>query len=345
MCIRDSFMHRTPERLVSYLSRDFDVEVLVYLRRQDDWANSQYVEFVAGGAISRESGSPEEWLRTEKVRYFLDYAGLLDAWAACEDTCAVHVRPYEPEQWVDGKLLNDFAAAVGIEALDTLPVPSDRESNGRALGVGYVSLLRNFNALPFECKQHYLRFVAAVEEGAPPSEERERVEVLGPALRAQIRGRAVAGNQQIARRYLARPNGDLFLRPPNDPERSEGTLPSEEVERIFRVYFRERGNPQPSRAGGAAVVKSKDATGRSGGKKRFAKLRKLIRDPEQFLADSKVPAAATIRQAIYDSGAPKSRSVRKLRKLARDPAAFFADSKLGPLHVLGTALESKRKGK
>ncbi|RBW43745.1 hypothetical protein DS901_09530 [Loktanella sp. D2R18] len=59
---------------------DYDVEMVTYLRRQDDWANSQYAEFVAGGAVGRVAQPIEDWLKTHQTRSRLNYYGRMKLW-------------------------------------------------------------------------------------------------------------------------------------------------------------------------------------------------------------------------------------------------------------------------
>ena len=102
-----SFLSGGTEALVDYL-RDFNPELLIYFRRQDDWANSQYAEFAGGGALGRISSTPEDWLATRWTQDRLDYEKFLRRWLEKLPKAKVHVRPVERSGIREGVILDDF---------------------------------------------------------------------------------------------------------------------------------------------------------------------------------------------------------------------------------------------
>ncbi|MHA3978360.1 capsular polysaccharide export protein, LipB/KpsS family [Halovulum sp. GXIMD14794] len=213
------FLNRRSSLIAGWLS-EYDLEVVVYLRQQDVWANSQYCEFVAGGAVNRVDVEPEEWLMRRETQSLLDYAGLLEHWADAVGRDRIVVRPYERSALVNGDIVADFAEAAKLPELRDLPPLSLRERNEASLSAGAVKILRRFNTLPYQDADAYFRFVEEATQGLVNlDKQRGRVQrgapdMFGPKLRTRIRESVAEGNRRIAETYLGREDGVLFREPP-----------------------------------------------------------------------------------------------------------------------------------
>lgn len=89
----------------------FDLRVIVYLRRQDEWALSSYREEAMRAETAALHGLPD-WLDDTRTRRRMDYAAMLDAWAAVVGTDAIRVLRYPHET----PILNSFVRAAGLPA-------------------------------------------------------------------------------------------------------------------------------------------------------------------------------------------------------------------------------------
>ena len=351
------FLAEQPQVLLEYL-HGFDLEVLVYLRRQDDWANSQYAEFVGGGAVSRTSLSPAQWIELETSRHRMSYDTLLEPWLHAVGAGNITVRPYEKAQMHEGELLADFCAQVGITELSSLQRPRGKQANHFPLRARHVMALRHFNRLPFPNLDVYFEFMEGLGQAlGATGQPQEKSELLGPELRARILDRYAASNDTVARTYLGREDGVLFL---DDSVRSipyaapsSTTISIEELDTIFGLYRalidgaaageeaageldvdageEERGAGEPPRPEEVQSGEN-DAEQREAGKEAgdsqatrarrgsvARKLAKLRRDPGRFFLDSKVSGSVA----------------RKLAKLGRDPRRFFLDSKVPGFKAIG----------
>ena len=139
--------------------------MLVYLRRQDEWANSQYCEFVAGGAIGRISLDLEDWLEDEKTAYRMSYDRLLGTWSDLVGIDNVTVRRYGKQYFKQGELTLDFLDALGIidDALFAQPEPDRR--NQSVMSRQHVHLMRRFNALNFKSNERITGIELATRAG------------------------------------------------------------------------------------------------------------------------------------------------------------------------------------
>jgi capsular polysaccharide export protein len=271
------FLLDDPTPLCQYL-QGFRREMIVYLRRQDDWANSQYAELVGGGAVRRTALSAGDWLQEPEVQLCLDYAGKMDRWADLIGADQITARVFEPGQFHGGDLLQDFAAAVGITAPQDLTDVPARLRNEATLPAGYLDLMRVCNAMPFLDTAQYLGFAQQVQDiaaeesnGAVP-----RPELLGQALRDRIMARAADGNAEVARRYLNRPDGALFLAPPGAPHAvtPRAPLPADAVVRIMEAYRRALDNRDQRLGAGlpVAVAEARPGWRASFGLRQYARL-------------------------------------------------------------------------
>lgn len=204
------FLNRKALKICDYFA-GYPLEMLVYLRRQDDWANSQYCEFVGGGAVNRVNVPVEVWLEEQKTKEWLSYKGLLDQWSAKIGQEHVIVRPYEKEQFTNNDLIDDFCTAAGLAECAALPRPSERQRNDFPLDERHLGLMLSFNQMPYADQDHYLRFVDAVTtELAARYPSPSRPDMLNTEQRKKILAEYADENGEIAGTYCSRHDGRLF---------------------------------------------------------------------------------------------------------------------------------------
>lgn len=117
----------------------FDVRVICFIRRQDDWAKSFYKQMVQSREV-RESRRFEEFIAAESTRNHLNYAQLLDWWAAALGERAIRVEIYQPGI----RVLPAFLRAAGLpKSLALLPFSGGTQN--RSPVSGFVEHLRAAN--------------------------------------------------------------------------------------------------------------------------------------------------------------------------------------------------------
>lgn len=109
-----------------------NTKIVVYLRNQVDFLVSRYTTLI-------QSGGRDEF-RVRGIA-FADYAVLLDRWATEFGHENLIVRRFEPADFVDGDLLADFAATIGLESAQLVSVPRCNES----LDAESLAFLRGIN--------------------------------------------------------------------------------------------------------------------------------------------------------------------------------------------------------
>lgn len=235
------FLNDNAPKLAEYFV-GYPVEMIVYLRRQDEWANSQYCEFVSGGAVGRVDISVAAWLDQPKVRERLDYAAMLAKWVGYVGQENVHVRVYDRAQFEGGDLITDFARTAGLPQLAALPRPNEQQQNEARLSSGHVELIRLFNQRPFADSDSYFNFIEEVGAGISAWRQSAGLPIAKPFVMSSVMADALMdafaeANIEIARTYLSREDGVLFGPRGKIPE--AGPVYPEEislVESIYRKY-------------------------------------------------------------------------------------------------------------
>ena len=249
------FLQENAPKLAEYFG-GYPVEMIVYLRRQDEWANSQYCEFVAGGAVGRVDVPVAEWLVQPNVRERLDYAGLLAKWVGHVGRENVHVRVYDRAQFEGGELISDFARTVSLPQLAALPRPDERQQNEARLSSGHVELIRLFNQRPFADRDSYFNFIEEAGTGIGAWRQSAGLPIAKPfvlstAMADALMDEFAAANSEIARTYLGREDGVLFGPRGKIPE--AGPVYPEEIsliEGIYRKYSPGEAVNKPDQAPG-----------------------------------------------------------------------------------------------
>ncbi|QDY70409.1 glycosyltransferase [Qingshengfaniella alkalisoli] len=232
------FLNPHSEKLARYFS-DYPCEMVVYLRRQDNWANSQYAEFVAGGAVGRVNAPFEDWLQEPKTRDWLDYDDLLSRWETVLDRDRIHVRRYGKSEDKDWDILTDFADTVNLPQLHALPRPQGAKANSARLSTAHVEMIRQFNTMPFHSRDAYFSFIEEVTQALQGWRRKRELAMPGPwfvtpELSERIMDAGEAGNQRIARDYFD--GAPLFGATPRNE--AESVLHAEELAVAGAAYAR-----------------------------------------------------------------------------------------------------------
>lgn len=326
------FLNPRSPRIAGHF-KGWPCEMLVYLRRQDEWANSQYAEFVAGGAVGRVSDTVEEWLADPVTRGRLDYRAGVEGWAAVIGRENVHLRVYDRSGFPNGDVVEDMLVTLGLDALLELPRPSPRQANDFPFNALHVEMIRPYNALTWPDRERYFAFIdeigrevarARARAGAP----QQPVEVMDAAMREEVMELAAAGNAALAREYLGREDGMLFApakpRPPVAP-----SIGIEEIRAIEAAAAR-WVEPEPIVAqGGAGQAASAAARAVAAG-----------RAPRQGLG--RIDIRRTLTYRAFSLAAAPLISSRKRRKFEEQPVRFFLDAQNPVMSGLGALIALER---
>jgi hypothetical protein len=95
--------------------RDFDVKVLCYLRRQDDYLESWYNQMVKMGAKVPEGFSSDLLYTLDEIHS--NYLRVLDAWERIFGRSNMIVRIYDRRNILDGDIIKDFLSIFNLKGI------------------------------------------------------------------------------------------------------------------------------------------------------------------------------------------------------------------------------------
>lgn len=199
---------------VRELFRDFDVRVVVYLRRHDGWWESAYNQAVKMVAEPPWGRGFERFLRFQRMRnpQYGNYRQLLGRWAEVFGAERLIVRPYEQQQ-NQPNVVVDLLQAMGrgdiARQMDIRPEHVNASLHGET-----VHLIDAFQRARIDPELRR-RLIDHAMATAPSGVAQSLVE---PGLRRRLVEENMKDYAFIARNYLGRKNGRLFLDPLPDPD-------------------------------------------------------------------------------------------------------------------------------
>ena len=181
-----------------------EVRIIAYLRRQDQLYSSFYNQDVKG--VRQWSGSAYEFYQTHQI-FQQDYHSLLAVWSEVFGSKHIIVRPFEPEQWVNGDIVQDFCVAA-----NTVPLRSGYKDSNLSLGINQLYIKRCLNKVGFDKKdnEEILRVLRKVGPEAPA----EAGSYVHRALYRHYRTEWLRANQALSADYL---NGEELFKKPLPP--------------------------------------------------------------------------------------------------------------------------------
>lgn len=195
-------------QLLSNLLKSFKVKVMVYIRRQDDLVQSQYNTLVKQ-ADKRVSIKIQKFVN--KKFEFLDFRKKIDKWAEAFGKENLIIRVYEKMNSNDS-LFDDFMSCMGLSLNSDYSIPG---RTNPSLATELIELLRMFNEIPMDKSQHQ-KLVRSLEQYSIKIKETgflKNQKLLSPTERIKLLKLYEEDNQFIAREYLGREDGRLFLEP------------------------------------------------------------------------------------------------------------------------------------
>ncbi len=224
---------RRRDAIQSVLKRlpDCTVRLVCYLRRQDRLIESEYNQFVKdGGGFA----SIEEFAKRMQGR--LNYLELLERWESVFGLSNIIVRVYEQEQ-LRGDLYADFLSAVGQRWEGEFTVPK-RPINPSLDGRGLAMMLIFNRVIRDQRLLSELRQAVARHCQHPPFHE---TNMLSPDDREDILKGYRQQNAIVARRYLGRDDGRLFLGEKVSERRATGEATDAGKAELLRILREHAG--------------------------------------------------------------------------------------------------------
>ncbi|MBR1629613.1 MAG: hypothetical protein IJ679_10190 [Lachnospiraceae bacterium] len=189
------------------------LKVIVYLRKQDEIAESHWNQKVKGRP--KLSSTFFEFINEGGYDFFpLDYGKTIDHVASCIGKENLRVRAFERQQFAGGSLFVDFLQLLSLGLTDEYKMPG-HVSNLR-LPDNVVEIKRLINQVQSYQKESIPNFYwDAIRQAYGLGTMKEipvaQKGMFSPEERAQYLDRFAEGNAHVAKEYLGRKDGTLFF--------------------------------------------------------------------------------------------------------------------------------------
>jgi hypothetical protein len=187
---------------------EYQVKVVVYLRRQDDLISSywnQKVKKIAnrhGRSFTETLKEYISWsLDDENETYMLDYARRLDYLADVFGKENLIVRRFDPKTWIHGSIIDDFMHCIGIDNTEDFIPLMGKENPGLNENTTEIKRILN-KKKDFSMEEGtYFRNIL-LDLSAQTEEQRPRYSMLSTQEREELRKHFEADNTHIADTYV-----------------------------------------------------------------------------------------------------------------------------------------------
>ncbi len=198
------------------LQKEFDVEVVLYLRRQTEWLESWYNQHIKWPWDRRFSSvSVENFLKKSWRFYWMDYYKLLRRIERVVPREYIRVKTVEAKGITDSS--EDFFAFAGI---DVYRLNKAKEANASLTSM-QIGVLRHLDLIDRDPKERW-KLISALKQMQLPGDDRSKI-ILTDAQAEKIAKRFARSNRLVAQHYFGR--SELFLdaeirqRAPRFPEK------------------------------------------------------------------------------------------------------------------------------
>lgn len=174
-----------------------NIKVIVYLRRQDRWMESEYNQEIKGNRLFCDF--------QKFIEQTLEYREILEEIEKCIGKDNMIVRVFEKEKFYENNLLLDFMSNLGIYKIDNWKLDgySNKSLSGHAL-----ELLKIINQVS-DSQSHFFYKEWIMNESAK-NNLRSPIGLFSESERVSFLKKYEKENEYIARYYMQYNNGKLF---------------------------------------------------------------------------------------------------------------------------------------
>lgn len=181
-----------------------NTQIIVYLRRQDLFAESLWAQYVKGN--TRLEQSLIDYLSKRKTLSICDYAAGIKKLQRVFGEENIIVRVYDKSQLVGGNTIDDFLAALGIESHEGIVRPSKSSNDSLSPSMTALKLAVNKNPEYKYASSNYL-LPAFLEISR--QDDVKRGSFLTPEQRKAFLANFESGNAELAQEFFQR--DELFV--------------------------------------------------------------------------------------------------------------------------------------
>ena len=214
----------------------FDVKVVIYLRRQDIFAQSLYKEQIK----DREHRSFALAYEEAGYKNFLDFKEIVDQWGKAFGKHNIQVRPYERGQLKNGDIVADFMQTIGVK-MNRKMLRTDRPVN-QTMNKHVLQVSRELNAIGVNGPRinEFKWWLSSILDDDSKSVFVDH-DLIGSSRRMEILNEFSDGNRYVAQEYMSRSDGVLFFDElPHDtgPIEPDTGIPAKSVAKIISQIFK-----------------------------------------------------------------------------------------------------------
>jgi len=209
----------------------YEAEVVIYLRRQDDWLLSVWQQW-------RAKVEPDfrAWLDA-CVGGWGDWRAVLERWERVVGRDRINVRLYERDKLVDGNVVADFAQFLRVD--EVVPDEAPEATVNPSFNEAIVSLIPGSDLFQSENDNDFYDFLDGMLGAA--AHKRPNESPITHEERMAIVDRYEESNAWVGERYFADSDvpSSLFEMPSPDDYRvpSESQLTRQQMQMLFRLVF------------------------------------------------------------------------------------------------------------
>lgn len=212
--------------------RGFDVRIILYLRRQDQYLNSNWAQAVKAASTRYATLSFDEIISQEANWPSLDYYAVLERIAAHFGRDAIDVRIYDRDRFEDGDVLKDFTKAIGLRWDAGFAHPGNVNLS---LSNNLLEIKRIINAMPGMDRTMLQRAGQAAIACGKAEGGAEKYSMFADEEICKLLARFEESNRSLARDYLGMGEGSPF--PPPEPQLPKWSPNNPEMYESIVRYF------------------------------------------------------------------------------------------------------------
>lgn len=217
------------------LQRGYQIKIIVYLRRQDEFLISDWNQRVKQGKTAYTISLDTHIKNTQKkFKLVLNYAAKLDKIAEVFGKENLIVRRFDPDSWVNHSIIHDFMDCIGLEVTDDFQFPPRRSNAGLSENNAEIKRIINKNTFFSKDENIYLsNFLRTLSEESRSYPCR----MLSAEETRVLLDKYSAGNAHIASEYIS-DGKPLFSDEIPDLPKWEKDNPymTEDIIRFFPLY-------------------------------------------------------------------------------------------------------------
>jgi len=182
----------------------FEVKVICYVRRQDQWIESWYNQIVKTDVTKASQRSIEEFVAWYIDIGLLNYNRVLGEWADVFGDDNVILHSFEPVRFLNGNAIHDFCGILGIHEFEGVIYPEDLQASLTNAACEFSQQFnRSRKARRFKSQ---MRNVLSEFEG----DKSDRRRYLPATLAKEILALYEPSNRLVASRFM-RNDEELFM--------------------------------------------------------------------------------------------------------------------------------------